>query len=401
MSRVHYAVLAIPVAGLAAAAGYWYAMSRMPAMPAEPAAAQPATQGDRKVLYWHDPMYPEQKIRQARQVALHGHAARAGLRRRGRRTRATVAISPRVQQNLGVRTAEATARARARRVEAVGNVAYNERDVAVVQARTDGFVERLYVRAPLDPVREGPAAGRAVRSRVGRRAGGIPARSRACAGTDVEALLERRAQRMRLLGMTEDADRRGRARRASVQPRLTVTAPIGGVVAELGVREGMTVAAGAPLFRINGLGTVWVNAEVPESQAAQVRPGQRRSRRASPALPGRDVQGHGQRDPARGQRGDAHAASARIELANPGGAARCPGMFATVDFRARRARESAAGADRSGDPDRQAQRGHRRRGRRQVRAGRRRDRASESDGDDRDPQGPRRRADRSSSPASS
>ena len=62
MSRVHYAVLAIPVAGLAAAGGYWYAMSRMPAMPAEPAAAKPATQGDRKVLYWYDPMFPQQKF---------------------------------------------------------------------------------------------------------------------------------------------------------------------------------------------------------------------------------------------------------------------------------------------------------------------------------------------------
>jgi len=54
-------------------------------------------------------------------------------------------------------------------------------------------------------------------------------------------------------------------------PRLTVVAPIGGVVTELGAREGMTVMAGAPLFRINGLGTVWVNAEVRESQASEAR----------------------------------------------------------------------------------------------------------------------------------
>ena len=35
---------------------------------------------------------------------------------------------------------------------------------------------------------------------------------------------------------------------------------ITGVVAELSAREGMTVMAGSPLFRINGLSTVWVNA---------------------------------------------------------------------------------------------------------------------------------------------
>jgi hypothetical protein len=38
---------------------------------------------------------------------------------------------------------------------AVGNVAYNERDVALVQARSGGFVERLYARALLDPVERG------------------------------------------------------------------------------------------------------------------------------------------------------------------------------------------------------------------------------------------------------
>src|SRR5205807_3701706 len=68
-----------------------------------------------------------------------------------------VTINPRVQQNLGVRTAEVSKGTLSSSVEAVGSVAYNERDVAVVQARANGFLERLYVRAPLDPVRQGQA----------------------------------------------------------------------------------------------------------------------------------------------------------------------------------------------------------------------------------------------------
>jgi Cu(I)/Ag(I) efflux system membrane fusion protein len=40
-----------------------------------------------------------------------------------------------------------------------------------------------------------------------------------------------------------------------VHARLVVTAPLGGVISELNAREGMTVMSGAPLFRINGLGT--------------------------------------------------------------------------------------------------------------------------------------------------
>ena len=66
--------------------------------------------------------------------------------------------------------------------------------------------------------------------------------------------------------------------------RITLTAPLGGVVVELLAREGMTVMPGATLFRINSLATVWANAEVPESQAALLRPGAKVQAR-SPAAP--------------------------------------------------------------------------------------------------------------------
>ncbi len=58
-----------------------------------------------------------------------------------------VAVSPQVQQNLGMRTAEVKRGSIAQRVEAVGTIAFNERDQAVVRARATGFVERLHVRA--------------------------------------------------------------------------------------------------------------------------------------------------------------------------------------------------------------------------------------------------------------
>ena len=65
---------------------------------------------------------------------------------------------------------------------------------------------------------------------------------------------------------------------------MILASPIAGVITELAAREGMTVAAGATMFRINGVGTVWANAEVPESQAALVRPGVKVEAR-SPAIP--------------------------------------------------------------------------------------------------------------------
>ena len=138
-------------------------------------------------------------------------------------------------------------------------------------------------------------------------------------------------QRMRHAGMSEEQVALVEST-ASVQPRMKVTAPIAGVVVELSVREGMTVMAGAPLFRLNGLSTVWVNAEVPEALASHVRPGNPVEARA-PALAGAVFRGRvsailPEVNPA------TRTLKARIELANPTGQL-VPGMFANVNFKQR------------------------------------------------------------------
>ena len=113
-------------------------------------------------------------------------------------------------------------------------------------------------------------AGKDPESVRGYRGGYLALLKSGLAGAD--SLRSAARQRLVLLGMSEELigaverDRR-------VQPRVTLQAPIGGVIAALEVREGMTVMPGATLFRIVDLSTVWVNAEVPESQSAAVRPG--------------------------------------------------------------------------------------------------------------------------------
>jgi Cu(I)/Ag(I) efflux system membrane fusion protein len=57
-------------------------------------------------------------------------------------------------QNLGMRTALVRKAADAK-VEAVGTVVQNERATVVVQSRVSGYVEKLFVRATLDPVAKG------------------------------------------------------------------------------------------------------------------------------------------------------------------------------------------------------------------------------------------------------
>jgi Cu(I)/Ag(I) efflux system membrane fusion protein len=291
-------------------------------------ASRPVAATGRKVLYWHDPMVPGQHFDKPGKspfmdmqlVPVYADAASNG---------GGIGISQGMRQNLGIRTAEVQKGRLGTAVEAIGNVAYNERDVALVQARSNGYVEKLYVRAPLDPVRKGqPLAQLYVPDWVAAQEEYLSVK-RMGQGVGTAGLLDGARQRMRLAGMSDDQIRQVEAT-GRTHPRLTVAAPIGGVVAELSAREGMTVMNGAPLFRINGLRTVWVYAELPENVAPLVRPGTKVEAYA-PALPGAMFSGKvgavlPEIDP------DTRTIKARIELANPAGQL-VPGMFATVRLR--------------------------------------------------------------------
>ena len=328
-------ILALVIVGLVGAGGYgayWIGMNRGMQMaapssengPQKTGSVAPAT--EKKVLYWHDPMVPGQKFDKPGKspfMDMQLVPVYAGADA----DEGKVTISPRMQQNLGMRVAEVTKGVLAPAVEAVGSVAYNERNTIVVQARSNGFVETLHVRAPLDPVKKGqPLAELYVPDWVAAQEEYLSVKR--MAGTGLEALIDAARQRMRLAGMTEEqmrlVDSTGK-----VHARVTVIAPAGGVVAELGTREGMTIMSGALLFRITGLDTVWVNAEVPESQASLVRPGNVVEAR-TPALPGTVFKGRvstllPEVNPA------TRTLKARVELANPGNRL-VPGMFATINF---------------------------------------------------------------------
>jgi Cu(I)/Ag(I) efflux system membrane fusion protein len=317
--------------GMTMAAGNTAASASGPAAKSAPQKASDVepTAG-KKVLYWHDPMAPGQKFDKPGKSPFMDMQLVPVYAESDSDT-GTVRISPRVQQNLGVRTAQVKQGTLSTTVQAVGSAAYNERDVALVQARSNGFLERLYVRAPLDPVTQGqPLAELYVPDWVAAQEEYLSAKriSAQAAGKSIDGLVDAARQRMRLAGMSEEQIRRVEAT-GVVQTRVTLTAPISGVVAELTAREGMTVMAGAPLFRINGLATIWVNAEVPEHVAASVRPGNAVEARA-PALPGVTFRGKvsailPEVNPA------TRTIKARVELANPGSRL-VPGMFATINF---------------------------------------------------------------------
>jgi len=305
---------------LAGAGGYGLAR-----LTAKPAMSEAQADG-RKVLYWYDPMVPAQHFDKPGKspfmdmqlVAKYASEAEASGPTVG------VRIDPSAAQNLGFRLATVEEGALASGLTATGIVDFNQRDVAVVQARSGGFVQRVYGRAPGDVV----PAGAPLADLLVPEWGGAQAEYLAVRRTGDAALTAAARQRLRLLGMPDGVvaglDRDG-------QPRttITVTAPLGGVVTKLDVRAGMTVALGQTLAEINGLSKVWVTAAVPEAQAGQLRPGQGVGVTLA-AYPGEILRGTVQAVLPQAQ-GDSRTLQARIELTNRDGRLK-PGMFATVAF---------------------------------------------------------------------
>ena len=229
---------------------------------AAPAAAE------RKPLYWHDPMVPGPRFDKPGKSPFMDmqlvpvYADEAG--------NAGVKVSPVVLQNLGVRTAVVKKADVPSTFDAVGTVQFDERLSFAVQTRVAGYVERLAVRAPMEQVRKGQALATVFAPDWLGPQNELLALQRAGVAPDLIAAAR---DRLRALSIPETLIRQSEET-GTAQARFTLNAPAGGVVAELGVREGVAVSPGMTLFRIAGLEKVWAVAEVPEAQAGRLARGQ-------------------------------------------------------------------------------------------------------------------------------
>jgi len=313
-----FVAAALLAAGVAA--GLWWAARHAPA--AHPPAA--AAQDGRTVLYWYDPMVPMHRFDKPGRSPFMDMDLVPRYADEGGDT-ATVRIDPGVAQNLGVRLAVVTRAPFGIDVQASGIVGFNEREVAIVQARSGGFVERVASLAPNDVIRSGAFIAELL----------VPEWSavqheylalKALGDAPLEAAAQ---ERMRLAGMPESLIREIAAS-GQIRNRVAITAPRAGVIRELDVRPGMTLMAGQTLVSINGIGTVWLEVAVPQAQAGAVRVGQAAEAHFS-AFPGEPVQGRvtallpALDDAARTLR-------VRVELPNKNARLR-PGLTARVSLR--------------------------------------------------------------------
>ncbi|URW75853.1 efflux RND transporter periplasmic adaptor subunit [Sphingomonas donggukensis] len=309
LQRSQLAAALAAVALAAGVGGYYLAGSRVP--------AAASTDAVRKPLYYYDPMVPTEHYDNADSLSSMGmktipkYADESG----GPGAAPGVRIDPAAIQNLGIRLVTATTGTLAGSLDVTGAIDFNQRDVAIIQARAAGFVQRVYGRAPGDVIR----AGAPIADVLVPEWGGAQAEYDAVRKTGDRALIAAAAQRLRLIGIPGGAAR-GRG-------MTTIRSPIGGVIQTLDARAGVTLAAGQTLAQVNGLGTVWLNAAVPEVRAADVRPGQTATAELA-GFPGERFNGRVIAVLPTAQ-ADSRTLTVRIELSNRDGRLR-PGMFATV-----------------------------------------------------------------------
>lgn len=220
--------------------------------------------GSGEVLYWYDPMYPQQRFDQPGKSPFMDMELVPRYASGGDST--VLNINPDAVQNLGMRTAPVTRGRLQRNAELSAVVVLNERRQHQVQTRTDAFVERVWPLASGDLVQAGdPLVELLVPDWV---AGQHELLTLMSNGEDILAKAAR--ERLLLMGMPP-ALLREVERGNSVHSRYRIAAPISGLLQSVEVRPGMTLSAGQSLVTLNGLETVWLEVAVPESLADSVR----------------------------------------------------------------------------------------------------------------------------------
>ena len=314
MKRTPMFVLLAVVLGAGIASGYWLG-HRPPAMVSAPAASK-------AVLYWYDPMKPDQHFDHPGKSPFMDMQLVPKLADGDATTTGSVRIDPTAMQNLGMRTAIVEIGSLARGLRVPATIAWDLRQATTVSARADGVIDKLYVRAPFEHVQ----AGQALASLIAPEWNAAAQEYRALAAAtspDARALQSAAHDRLRALGMDESQIRD--AGRDSA--RIVLRAPTDGVVSALEVREGQRISAGMPIMTLNGLRTVWLEAAIPQAQSGDVaagtpvlatvsaRPGETFHGRVEALLPDLDAATRSQH--------------ARIVLDNPQETL-APGMFAEV-----------------------------------------------------------------------
>ena len=299
----------------------------------------------KKVLYWYDPMKPEvhfdhpgkspfMDMQLEPKYAEEAPATRAAATPPGF---SVVTIPLERRQEIGVTTARVEKRMIGGAIETNGVVAEDEGRLNAVNAKFAGYIEKLYVDRTGQPVRRGQPLLTVyspdlvatehelllARDNVRRLSSGSPQ-----AASDASSLLSATRQRLRLWDIPDsEIDRIEKS--GEISKTLTLYSPVSGVVLKKDAVAGLAIMPGTPLYTIADLSTVWVLADVYQSEMAMTAPGNSAAVSTS-FLPGETFRGRIDFVyPTLTE--ETRTVKVRVIIPNPKGLLK-PGMFVRVTF---------------------------------------------------------------------
>jgi len=196
-----------------------------------------------------------------------------------------VEISPQVINNLAVRTVKVSQAMLNEEIRSVGYVQYDQDSLVHIHPRVEGWIETLYLKAEGNPVDRGAPLYDLYSPELVNAQEELASALR----SNNERLIRASEERLSALQLSDEFIAELK-RSGKVRQTVTFRSSKEGVLDTLNVREGFFIGPGTTLMSIAALDDVWVEAQVFESQAALVRPGQRVTMQLD-YLPGRKWQG--------------------------------------------------------------------------------------------------------------
>lgn len=243
--------------------------------------------GERKVLYWYDPMHPAYKSDKP------GVAPDCGMKLVPKYVDevqamkdmppGTVMLSPEKEQLIGVRYAEVRRTDLVRTLRTVGRVEPDDTKIARIHVKIAGWIEKVYLDYVGKLVKKGQplftvyspelvsTQEEFLIARRGQKYLGDSPYAEVAAGAD--SLLRAARDRLRLWDISdeqiEQLEKTGEVTRA-----MTLYSPIDGFVTNRNAFEQVYVTPDKDLYEIADLSTVWVYVDVYEYEIPYVRVGQ-------------------------------------------------------------------------------------------------------------------------------
>ena len=260
-------------------------MKDMPGMKEMTTAPDKTKPGERKILFWYDPMHPAYKSDKP------GIAPDCGMQLvpkyadedMGQMPVGTVKIAPEKQQVIGVRTEMVERQNVERSVRTTGQLAVDETKIAHVHVKISGYIDEVYVDYVGQLVKKGQPLFTLyspdlvatqqeylIAKRGVKELGTSPF---ADVSQGSQSLLNSSRERLKLWDISDEQIKK-LDETGEVSKTLTFYSPISGFVTDRKAFPQTAITPDMDLYVITDLSTIWVNADVYEYEVPFVKVGQ-------------------------------------------------------------------------------------------------------------------------------